>query len=83
VIEERMPPGSAEARHRHVRARPFFSVLAGRLDLEVEGIVHTLDAGVGLEVAPGTAHQALNQSGADVEFLVISQPPSHGDREEA
>ncbi|HEU6451853.1 MAG TPA: cupin domain-containing protein [Gemmatimonadaceae bacterium] len=83
VIEERMPPGSAEARHRHVRARQFFYVLAGRLDLEVEGTVHSLDAGVGLEVAPGVAHQALNRGGADVEFLVISQPPSHGDREHA
>jgi mannose-6-phosphate isomerase-like protein (cupin superfamily) len=49
----------------------------------VEGTVHSLDAGVGLEVAPGAAHQALNRSSADVEFLVISQPPSHGDREEA
>ncbi len=83
VIEERMPPGSAEVRHRHSRARQFFYVLAGRLDLEVGGVVHSLDAGVGLEVAPGVAHQALNRSGADVEFLVISQPPSHGDREEA
>lgn len=83
VIEERMPPGSAEVRHRHARARQFFYVLAGRLDLEVEGLVHSLDAGVGLEVAPGAAHQAFNRSGADVEFLVISQPSSHGDREAA
>ena len=83
VIEERMPPGSAEARHRHVRARQFFYVLAGRLDLEVEGTVHSLDAGVGLELASGVAHQARNRSGADVQLLVISQPPSHGDREHA
>lgn len=83
VIEERMPPGSAEVRHRHLRARQFFYVLAGRLDLEVEGVIHSLAAGVGLEVAPGAAHQALNRSDADVEFLVVSQPPSHGDREAA
>jgi len=83
VIEERMPPGSAEVRHRHLRARQFFYVCAGQLDLEVEGVVHSLGAGVGLEVAPGAAHQALNRSDADVEFLVVSQPPSHGDREAA
>ena len=27
VIEERMPPGTAEQRHSHVRARQFFYVL--------------------------------------------------------
>ena len=83
VIEERMPPGTAEIRHRHARARQFFYVIAGRLDLEVEGTMHSLEAGVGLEVAPGAAHQTLNQSGEDVRFLVISQPSSHGDREPA
>jgi hypothetical protein len=31
-------------------------------------------------VAPGTPHQMFNRSGADLEFLVVSQPPSHGDR---
>lgn len=81
MIQERMPPGSAEVRHRHARARQFFYVLAGRLDMEVEGTTHSLEAGAGLEIAPGAAHQALNNSGADVEFLVISQPSSHGDRE--
>jgi mannose-6-phosphate isomerase-like protein (cupin superfamily) len=83
VIQERMPPGTSEVRHRHARARQFFYVLAGRLHLEVEGTVHALDAGAGLEIAPGVAHQALNCSEGDVEFLVISQPPSHGDREAA
>lgn len=76
-----MPPGSAEVRHRHGRARQFFFVLAGALELEVEGTVHVLTASVGLEVAPGIAHQAYNRGEAPVEFLVVSQPPSHGDRE--
>ena len=76
-----MPPDTVEVRHRHARARQFFYVLAGRLHLEVEGTVHALDAGVGLEIAPGVAHQALNRGRVDVRFLVISQPPSHGDRE--
>lgn len=81
VIRERMPPGTAEVRHRHARARQFFLVLAGRLNVEVEGTVHALDTGVGLEIAPGTVHQVMNHEGEDAEFLVISQPPSHGDRE--
>lgn len=80
VIEERMPKGAAEQRHRHERARQFFYVLEGELTMEVEGREHRLPAGQGLEIVPGEAHQALNRSEADVRFLVISQPPSHGDR---
>jgi uncharacterized cupin superfamily protein len=83
VIEERMPPGTSEARHWHARARQFFYVLAGTLTIEVEGVVHQLIARTGLELPPGTAHQALNRTTDDVEFLVISEPPSHGDRHTA
>ena len=36
----------------------------------------------GLELPQGMAHQAINDSTADVEFLVISEPPTHGDRRE-
>lgn len=81
VIEERMPPGAAEVRHRHRAARQFFYVLAGVLELEVEGTVHRLGAGSGIEVAPGAAHQTMNRGDGPVDFLVVSQPPSHGDRE--
>jgi mannose-6-phosphate isomerase-like protein (cupin superfamily) len=83
VIEERMPPGTAERRHLHDRARQFFYVLAGELTLEVEGVTHRLGIGEGLEVAPRQPHQAFNRSEDDVRFLVISQPPSHGDRSDA
>lgn len=81
VIQERMPAATAEVRHRHGRARQFFYVLAGELTLEIEGVTSALLVGQGCEVAPGIAHQVLNRSGAVVDFLVISQPPAHGDRE--
>jgi len=80
VIEERMPSGASEQRHRHEFARQFFYVLAGELTMEVDGVMHVLAAGMGSEIAPGCAHQAMNQSGEDVRFLVVSQPQSHGDR---
>jgi mannose-6-phosphate isomerase-like protein (cupin superfamily) len=83
VIQERMPPGTAEARHLHQAARQFFYVLAGELTMEVEQAVHRLNAGDGLEIEPGQAHQARNESGGDAHFLVVSQPPSHGDRHAA
>ena len=83
VIEERMSPGAEEQRHFHISARQFFYVLAGELTLEVDGRFYSLQARQGLEIAPGQPHQALNRSGTDTHFLVISQPPSHGDRQPA
>jgi mannose-6-phosphate isomerase-like protein (cupin superfamily) len=80
VIKERMPPGAAEQRHFHMRARQFFYVLEGELTMEREGRILVLETGQGLEIATGQPHQAINKSDADVRFLVISQPPSHGDR---
>jgi mannose-6-phosphate isomerase-like protein (cupin superfamily) len=80
VIEERMPPGAAEQRHKHGKSRQFFYVVVGELTMELEGAVHTLGIGVGLEIAPGLAQQAMNRSGENVRFMVVSQPPSYGDR---
>lgn len=80
VIEERMPPGTAEQRHRHERARQFFFLLEGEAVLEVDGVAHVLRRGDGLHVPPGAAHQMRNDSGAGVRFLVVSAPKSHGDR---
>jgi len=82
VIEERMPPGTNEVRHWHARARQFFYVLAGTLTVEVEGQTHRLEPRSGIELPPGTAHQARNESDVPVEFIVISEPRSHGDRHE-
>ncbi|HJR13397.1 MAG TPA: cupin domain-containing protein [Rhodanobacteraceae bacterium] len=80
VIEERMPPGTAEQRHLHARSRQFFYVLEGEAVLEMEGAMQVLHPGEGLHVAPGTAHQVRNDSGEAVRFLVVSAPKSHGDR---
>ena len=83
VIRERMPPGTSEARHSHSAARQFFHLLSGSAVLEVEGVEFTLLAGDGLEVAPCARHQMFNRSEAPLEFLVVSQPHSHGDRTSA
>jgi mannose-6-phosphate isomerase-like protein (cupin superfamily) len=80
VIEERMPPGTAEVRHFHRAARQFFYVLRGRLAFEADGREFELAAGQGLEVAPGIPHRVFNRSEADTEFLVVSSPSSQGDR---
>jgi methyltransferase (TIGR00027 family) len=83
VIQEQMPPGAAEQRHQHTKARQFFYVLNGKLTLEMEGTTHTLGARSGIEVPPGAAHRASNPGPETVVFLLVSQPPAHGDRQPA
>ncbi|MFY9672959.1 MAG: cupin domain-containing protein [Terriglobales bacterium] len=80
VIQECMPPGSAEVRHWHHRAQQFFYILSGQATMEIDGKIIELGAGEGVHIPAGVAHQMRNDSGGEVHFLVISQPPSHGDR---
>lgn len=80
VIEELMPPGSAEIRHYHAHAQQFFYILDGEVLMEVDGENHLISAGSGIRILPGTHHQIRNPSSQAVRFLVISQPSSRGDR---
>lgn len=80
VIEECMPPGTSEVTHHHNRAQQFFFVLSGEAVMELERDTIRLLAGHGLRIRPGMRHQMRNESAHSVRFLVISQPPSHGDR---
>jgi mannose-6-phosphate isomerase-like protein (cupin superfamily) len=83
VIQERMPPGTAEVRHVHHRSQQFFYVLAGEALMEIDGRPIVVTAGKGIRIPAGVAHQMKNESGDELHFLVISQQPSHGDREDA
>jgi mannose-6-phosphate isomerase-like protein (cupin superfamily) len=80
VIEERMPPGTEEKGHYHSRSEQLFYVLAGELTMRFEKHSVRLRAREAVRVVAGEVHQAGNESGAALEFLVISCPPSHGDR---
>jgi mannose-6-phosphate isomerase-like protein (cupin superfamily) len=82
VIQERMPPGTAESRHKPALARQFFFVLAGSALMEISDDSIELTQGHGLEVPPGVSHSIRNAGDVDLEFLVTSMPPSHGDRQE-
>ncbi|QNI31293.1 cupin domain-containing protein [Alloacidobacterium dinghuense] len=81
IIEERMPAGSEGQRHWHERARQFFYVLEGELTMQFDDGAAVIRSRQGVEIAPGLPHQAKNCSGTDLRFLVVSQPPSHGDRQ--
>jgi len=80
VIEEFIPLGASEVRHYHRKAQQFFYILSGEVMMEVEGRTTLLRAGAGIRVLPGARHQISNPSSSAARFLVISQPPSHGDR---
>lgn len=80
VIHERMPAGTAEVRHYHQKARQFFFVLSGVATMEVDGETIQIAAHEGIEIAPGVPHQMRNDSSGEIEFLVISQPTTRGDR---
>lgn len=82
VIQERVPPNSSEVRHLHNRAEQFFYVLSGVATLEVAGTICTVKPGQGIHILAGIAHALSNRDPLQLEFLVISTPPSHDDRVE-
>ena len=83
VIQERVPEGLSEVRHLHNKAEQFFYILSGMATLEVAGVVYELRPGEGFHVPAGTAHTLSNVHEDELTFLVISTPPSHGDRVDA
>ena len=80
VIHEHMPADTCEVRHYHEKSRQFFFVLNGCATLEVNGEEVVLHPNEGIEVPPLVPHQMFNRSDKDIEFLVVSQPCSKGDR---
>jgi len=80
VIEERIPPGESEVRHYHEKALQFFYVLSGVLSFEIDGRELNVMPRQGIEIAPTIPHRVFNRTNEDVEFLIVSCPPSHGDR---
>src|SRR5689334_23286021 len=70
IIEERMPPDTAERRHFHQKADQFFYVLAGEARMEIEGQMFTLSARTGIFIQHGRPHRISNKSDQDVTFLV-------------
>ena len=83
VIQERVPKGSSETRHLHNKAEQFFYILSGIATFEVSGDMHFIHPNEGFHIPAGVAHTLSNEHEQDLEFLVVSTPPSHGDRENA
>jgi mannose-6-phosphate isomerase-like protein (cupin superfamily) len=81
VIQEKMPPGTAEQYHYHHKAQQLFYILSGTATFTVEEEKLTVRAGESIHIKPGMKHSIANLSEIDLDFLVISEPKAHGDRE--
>ena len=80
IIVEKMPPHTAEDMHYHRQARQFFYILSGEATMRFTDQEEVLNAGEGVEIDPGEAHQMTNNSDTEIEFLVVSMPKSHEDK---
>jgi mannose-6-phosphate isomerase-like protein (cupin superfamily) len=80
IIQERVPAGGKEVLHYHERSRQFFYILEGEGRIVFEDRTITLKKGDGLEIPLLIKHRFENHSAAEVIFLVVSAPKSHGDR---
>lgn len=80
VIQEMMPPGTQEVKHRHAITQQFFYILKGQAVFEVEGKEIIINKEEGIHIKANLVHQIKNKTDSPIEFIVISQPHSHGDR---
>lgn len=80
VIEEKIPSGGGEVVHYHERAQQLFYILSGVATFETSLGLTEVRAGEAFHIAPGERHRIQNLGLVDLQFLVISEPRSHGDR---
>ncbi|MEM7195108.1 MAG: cupin domain-containing protein [Pseudomonadota bacterium] len=80
VIEEVVPPGASEIQHFHHRAEQFFYILEGVATIELSDKTIELSCGEGLSVPVRCGHRLTNSGSKTLRFIVVSTPPSHGDR---
>ncbi|MEE9361425.1 MAG: cupin domain-containing protein [Cellulophaga sp.] len=80
VIEELMPPNTKEKKHYHKFSQQFFRILSGKATFEIENEIIEVEAGNGIQIFPKTNHRIRNDQSENLEFLVISEPSTFGDR---
>ena len=80
IIEERMPPNTSEEKHYHEFSEQFFYILKGKATFEIEQDIIEVSKGEGVYIKPQIIHQINNLQSSELEFIVISQPTTKGDR---
>ena len=80
IIQEKMPSQTDESLHFHNKAQQFFYILKGTATFEVNDEMFEVQENNGFHIQPNEKHRIFNKTEKDLEFLVISEPKSHGDR---
>ncbi len=75
-----MQPLTSEQLHFHLKTQQVFFILSGIAGFESNDISYKISQGESLHVPPKALHKIFNEQLAELEFLVISEPESHGDR---
>ncbi len=66
-----MAPGERNRIHRHTQQEEVYLVLAGELNLGLEGVEHRVGVGELVRVAPAVRRQLINRGPGELELLVI------------
>jgi uncharacterized cupin superfamily protein len=66
-----MAPGERNRIHRHTQQEEVYLVLAGELNLGLEGVEHRFGVGELVRVAPAVRRQLINRGPGELELLVI------------
>lgn len=80
IIEECMPPKTQEIKHYHANSQQFFRILKGTATFEIENEIVEVKSGEGIQIPAKTKHRIRNDQLENLEFIVISQPTTRGDR---
>lgn len=80
VIEELIPPNSQEQEHYHKLSQQFFRILSGIATFEIDNKIIEFEKGSGIHIPPLTKHKIRNDQSENLEFNVISEPSTCGDR---
>jgi len=82
IMLRRMPPGTREKNHKHFRCSHLFYITEGTLEMWVDQKKYLLRATDTIEIAPEVPHWYASQGPGSAEFMMISRPPTWGDRVE-
>ena len=81
VIQERMPAGTSEQLHYHNKSQQLFFILSGIAHFEIDGKEFVLRTNESIHIPKMAQHRISNLNADELHFLLISEPKSHGDRE--
>ncbi|MFA6981254.1 MAG: cupin domain-containing protein [Ignavibacteriaceae bacterium] len=81
VIQEEMPSNTSEQYHFHINSQQLFYILSGAATFQIEGQVFVVNKNESIHIPKGIKHCIANKSKRILKFIVISEPKSHGDRQ--